>query len=52
MDSGAMALPQSDAATPAAAPAAGNKPAVDSGLIDFDLFDPNTEARIAPKSTR
>lgn len=52
MDSGAMALPQSDAATPAATPAAGNKPAVDSGLIDFDLFDPNTEARIAPKSTR
>ena len=28
------------------------KPAVDSGLIDFDLFDPKTEARIAPKSTR
>ncbi len=28
------------------------KAPVDSGLIDFDLFDPNTEARIAPKSTR
>lgn len=36
----------------APAPAAADKPELDSGLIDFDLFDPNTEARIAPKSTR
>ncbi|RCW70126.1 hypothetical protein DES41_10564 [Pseudorhodoferax soli] len=33
-------------------PAKSDKPEIDSGLIDFDLFDPNTEARIAPKSTR
>ncbi len=32
--------------------AANNKPALDSGMIDFDLFDPNTEAQIAPKSIR
>jgi pilus assembly protein FimV len=35
---------------PVAVPAP--KPEFDSGMIDFDLFDPNTEARIAPKSTR
>lgn len=44
-----------DAAPAAPAPAPvrpAAKPPLDSGLIDFDLFDPNTEARIAPKSTR
>lgn len=39
-------------APPASMPARSDKPEIDSGLIDFDLFDPNTEARIAPKSTR
>ncbi len=39
-------------APPAPPPVAASKPEIDSGLIDFDLFDPNTEARIAPKSTR
>ncbi len=34
------------------APVAPVKPEFDSSMIDFDLFDPNTEARIAPKSTR
>lgn len=52
MHSGPMAVPPADAAAPPQAPDASNKPAMDSGLIDFDLFDPNTEARIAPKSTR
>lgn len=42
-----------DLPAPAPAPARPpGKPIPDSGLIDFDLFDPNTEARIAPKSTR
>lgn len=44
-----------DLPAPAPAPAPTRppgKPIPDSGLIDFDLFDPNTEARIAPKSTR
>lgn len=52
MHSGPMPVPQPDPAAPSPAPDAGSKPAMDSGLIDFDLFDPNTEARIAPKSTR
>lgn len=52
MESGPVGTPQpSAAAAPAPAPAA-DKSDVDSGLIDFDLFDPSTEARIAPKSTR
>lgn len=45
----APSLAPEPAASTAAAAA---KPEIDSGLIDFDLFDPNTEARIAPKSTR
>jgi hypothetical protein len=45
-------LPDAGSPMPAAAFRAPSKPALDSGLIDFDLFDPNTEARIAPKSTR
>ncbi|KQP20018.1 FimV family protein [Pseudorhodoferax sp. Leaf267] len=58
MESGPATLPPPDAQTPALAPmpappdAGSNKPVVDSGLVDFDLFDPGTEARIAPKSTR
>lgn len=36
-------------ATPAPSPAPVE---FDSGMIDFDLFDPDTEERIAPKSTR
>lgn len=47
--SGPAPTPVNAPAAPAAAP---GKPEIDSGLIDFDLFDPNTEARIAPKSTR
>lgn len=47
--SGPAPTPVTAPAAPAAAP---GKPEIDSGLIDFDLFDPNTEARIAPKSTR
>ncbi|MGC3986953.1 MAG: hypothetical protein QM777_20675 [Pseudorhodoferax sp.] len=44
--------PMAPVAPAAGAPAKADKPEIDSGLIDFDLFDPNTEARIAPKSTR
>lgn len=51
MQSDPVGTPQpNDAAAPV--PAAADKSDVDSGLIDFDLFDPSTEARIAPKSTR
>ncbi|MFT3721819.1 hypothetical protein [Pseudorhodoferax sp.] len=42
-------------AVPASAPVAAPppaKPELDSGMIAFDLFDPTTEAQIAPKSTR
>jgi hypothetical protein len=56
LDDDAFAEMPAPAPTPMApaadAPAKSGKPEIDSGLIDFDLFDPNTEARIAPKSTR
>jgi hypothetical protein len=56
LDGDALAEVPASAPTPMAptggVPARSDKPEVDSGLIDFDLFDPNTEARIAPKSTR
>lgn len=56
LDDDAFAEAPASAPTPmapaAGAPAKSDKPEIDSGLIDFDLFDPNTEARIAPKSTR
>lgn len=56
LDDDALAEVPASAPTPMAppvgAPAKSDKPEIDSGLIDFDLFDPNTEARIAPKSTR
>lgn len=56
LDDDAFAEAPASAPTPmapaAGTPARSDKPEIDSGLIDFDLFDPNTEARIAPKSTR
>ncbi|WP_156374725.1 hypothetical protein [Pseudorhodoferax sp. Leaf274] len=56
LDDDALAEVPASAPTPIApagdVPARSDKPEIDSGLIDFDLFDPNTEARIAPKSTR
>jgi pilus assembly protein FimV len=44
-------MPHGESAQPATStPEPG--PVLDSGLIDFDLFDPSTEARIAPKVKR
>jgi pilus assembly protein FimV len=47
-----VVLPTGSGASPVLAERAPAAPEPDSGLIDFDLFDPNTEARIAPKSNR